>query len=118
MNWYLAVLNRYAEFSGRAGRPEFWWFFLFHFIILIVLAVLGQRSALFNIVYLLYALGTLIPYIAVCVRRLHDTDKSGWFLLIALIPLLGGIILLVLLALPGSSDSNRFGAPPADQPPV
>ena len=118
MNWYLAVLKNYAEFSGRAGRPEFWWFFLFHFIILIVLAALGQRAGFFNIVYLLYVLGTLIPYFAVSIRRLHDTDKSGWFLLIALIPLVGGIIVLVLLALPGNSDSNRFGPPPPDQPPA
>lgn len=118
MNWYLAVLRNYAEFSGRASRPEFWWFFLFQFIILVVLAALAMRSDLFSIVYLLYAVGTLIPYIAVCVRRLHDTDKSGWLVLIALIPLVGGIILLVLLALPGNSDSNRFGPPPPDQPPA
>ncbi|TVQ29857.1 MAG: DUF805 domain-containing protein [Wenzhouxiangella sp.] len=118
MNWYLAVLKQYAEFSGRASRPEFWMFFLFHFIILIVLMILSQRMSFFAIIYLIYALGTLIPYIAVCIRRLHDTDKSGWFLLIGLIPLVGGIILLVLLALPGTSDSNRFGGPPAAQPPA
>ncbi len=118
MSWYLAVLKKYAEFSGRAGRPEFWMFFLIHLIILIVLFALSNRFSIFGIVYLIYALGTIIPYIAVAVRRLHDTDKSGWFVLIGLIPLVGGIILLILLALPGTSDSNRFGSPPAGQPPT
>ncbi len=118
MNWYLAVLKQYAEFSGRAGRPEFWMFFLFHFIILVVLILLSSRMSFFNIVYLIYALGTIIPYIAVVIRRLHDTDKSGWFILIGLIPVVGGIILLVLLALPGNDGDNRFGAPPGAHPPV
>ncbi len=117
MSWYLAVLKKYAEFSGRAGRPEFWMFFLIHFIILIVLFAISTRVNFFGIIYLIYVLGTIVPYIAAAVRRLHDTDKSGWFILIGFIPVVGGIILLILLALPGSSDSNRFGAPPAAQPP-
>lgn len=118
MNWYLAVLKKYAEFSGRASRSEFWMFFLIHFIILVVLAILAARFSFFNLIYLVYALGTLVPYLAAAARRLHDTDKSGWFLLIGLIPLVGGIILIVLLALPGSDGDNRYGSPPPTAPPA
>jgi uncharacterized membrane protein YhaH (DUF805 family) len=117
VNWYLAVLKKYAEFSGRARRKEYWMFFLFNVIILIVLSVLdsmfGTVSAQYGMGMLtgLYALATLVPNIAVTIRRLHDTDRSGWWILLGLIPLVG-IVLLVFMCLEGTRGDNRFGPDP------
>ncbi|MDR7335280.1 DUF805 domain-containing protein [Roseateles asaccharophilus] len=87
--------SKYVDFSGRASRSEYWWFFLF----LVIIYVAG---ALFSdFIYYLLVLGTFLPSLAVAVRRLHDTDRSGWWLLIGFIPLIGGIILIVLLAQEG-----------------
>jgi uncharacterized membrane protein YhaH (DUF805 family) len=108
--WKLVVLERYAKFDGRAARPEFWWFTLANFIIEVVLQVLARATVLFAIVLLIYVLGVLVPSIAVGIRRLHDTDKSGWFLLLALIPIVGAIILIVFFATEGTRGPNRFGA--------
>jgi len=93
MNWYLEVLNKYAVFSGRARRQEYWMFFLFNFIITSMLWVVG-RFVGSQIIGMLYDLAVLIPSIAVLVRRLHDTGRSGWWWFIALIPLIGWIVLL------------------------
>ena len=111
-NWKLVVLERYAKFDGRAGRGEFWWFFLANIVIYIALLILAQISGLFMILYFLYALAVIVPNIAVGIRRLHDTDKSGWFLLISFVPLIGGIILLVFLAMEGTTGPNKYGAAP------
>lgn len=109
--WKTVVLERYAKFDGRAGRAEFWWFFLANLIISIVLNGLGQASSIFSILGLIYSLGVLVPGIAVAIRRLHDIGKSGWFLLIALIPLVGFIILIVFYAKEGDAGTNAYGAP-------
>ena len=112
MNWYLGCWKKYAEFSGRARRQEFWMFFLFNFLacvaIGIVDGILGTSGALGG----LYSLAVLIPSLAVGARRLHDTDRSGWWQLIALIPLIGAIILLVFFCLDSKPGENRFGANP------
>ena len=112
MNWYLGCWKKYAEFSGRARRQEFWMFVLFNFLVGvavgIVEAILGTGGSLCG----LYNLAVLIPYIAVTARRLHDTDRSGWWQLIALIPLIGFIILLVFLCSDSKPGENRFGANP------
>jgi uncharacterized membrane protein YhaH (DUF805 family) len=97
---------KYANFNGRAARPEFWWFALFEVIVLAVAGLLG------TIVYAIAALALLLPGLAVSARRLHDIGKSGWFLLIGLIPLVGGLYLLYLCAQPGT-PANSYGEAPA-----
>ena len=117
MNWYLGVLKKYAEFNGRARRKEYWIFFLFNLLISIVLSVVDMSTGMVNSIGLgvlsgLYGLAVLVPGIAVAVRRLHDTDRSGWWLLIGLIPLIGAIVLLVFLLLDGTPGENKYGASP------
>jgi uncharacterized membrane protein YhaH (DUF805 family) len=118
MNWYLEVLKKYTVFNGRSSRREYWMFFLFNLIFAIVAAVLDGVLGLtiknigYGPIYLLYALGTLIPGIAVGIRRLHDTGRSGWYMLVAFIPCVGGIILLVLFATPGDVGENEYGPDP------
>ena len=95
--------SKYVTFQGRAIRSEYWWFFLFTFVASLALRFVSQSA------YLIFFLAVLLPSLAVGVRRLHDTDRSGWFLLIGLIPLVGWIILLVFMA-QESKDPNRFSA--------
>ncbi len=111
-NWKLVVLERFAKFDGRAGRAEFWWFVLANFVVYIALAILMQISSLFVILYVLYGLAMIVPSIAVAIRRLHDTDKSGWLLLLGLVPLLGFIILLVFYIQEGTNGPNQYGVAP------
>jgi uncharacterized membrane protein YhaH (DUF805 family) len=107
--WKRVVLERYAQFTGRARRAEFWWFFLASFIIGIVFNILIAVASIFWVLYVIYALALLIPNIAVGIRRLHDTDKSGWWLLIGLIPLVGIIVLIVFFATDGQPGPNQYG---------
>ncbi|MEU0136765.1 DUF805 domain-containing protein [Streptomyces sp. NPDC006296] len=111
MNWYLAVLKNYAGFSGRARRKEYWMFVLFNFIAAAVLYALGLAIDS-QIPYLIYVLAVLIPALAVVVRRLHDTGRSGWWILIGLVPLVGGIVLLVFMCIEGVREPNEYGANP------
>jgi uncharacterized membrane protein YhaH (DUF805 family) len=122
--WKTAITKNYANFDGRARRSEYWYYTLMNIIILVGLQVLiavgaASGSAIIamiaGIVYLIYALGTLVPSLAAVVRRLHDTGKSGWFILIALIPLVGSIWLLVLLCTDGEQGENAFGPDPKNQ---
>ena len=112
MNWYLGCWKKFAEFSGRARRQEFWMFALFNtlasFALAIVDGILGTSGALGG----LYSLAVLIPSVAVSVRRLHDTDHSGWWILINVLPLIGWIIYLVFLCSDSKPGANRFGANP------
>ncbi|MGQ0794544.1 MAG: DUF805 domain-containing protein [Deltaproteobacteria bacterium] len=114
MNWYLAVLKKYAVFSGRASRAEYWMFFLFNLIIAfglgIVEGIVGGPGAL----GMLYGLATLVPGIAVAMRRLHDTDRSGWWLLLGLVPLIGAVVLIVFMAQDGKPGQNQYGANPKE----
>ncbi len=105
MKWYLAVLKKYAEFNGRAGREEFWMFVLISFIASLILSFIRP-------LWLIYNLAVLVPSIAVCTRRLHDTGRSGWFQLLALIPLVGPIIVLVLAAQDSQPGDNQYGPNP------
>jgi len=109
-NWKLVVLQRYAKFDGRAGRAEFWWFVLANLLVFVVLAILMGIADIFFILYIGYALAVLVPSIAVAIRRLHDTNKSGWFLLIGLIPIIGAILLIVFYAAEGTNGPNDYGA--------
>lgn len=125
MKWYLKVLNNYANFSGRARRSEFWFFFLFNmifaFVAMIIDSVLGITFNMGNgvelpygFVYLLYVLAMFIPGLAVIVRRLHDVGKSGWMYLIVLIPIIGGIWLFILALTDGQKGSNKWGENPKE----
>jgi uncharacterized membrane protein YhaH (DUF805 family) len=118
MNWYLAVLKNYAGFSGRARRTEYWMFFLINFIIVVVLDVISMAIKLSTILGGVYGLLVLIPALAVGVRRLHDTGRSGWWLLIGLIPVVGTIILIVFLATDGQPGDNQYGSNPKQVPAV
>jgi uncharacterized membrane protein YhaH (DUF805 family) len=118
MNWYLEVLKKYAAFDGRAALKEYWWFSLFSVIIIIVLSVIDIVTGTFNVNVGLgllggiYTLAVLIPSIAVSVRRLHDTDRSGWWLLINGIPLIGVIVFLVFTGQDGTPGDNQYGSNP------
>lgn len=112
MNWYLEVLKKYTVFNGRARRKEYWIFFLFNIIITIVLGFIGELVGGAGIVGIVYGLAVLIPGIAVSVRRLHDTDRSGWWLLIVLVPLIGVIVLLVFMVQDSKLGENQYGANP------
>lgn len=105
------LTERYADFQGRSARPEYWWFVLFNFLVNIVIAIIAGiiGETVGSILSLLVMLALIIPGIAVTVRRLHDTDRSGWWILIALIPIVGTIVLLVFMLLPGTPGENRFG---------
>lgn len=99
-------LANYANFNGRASRSEYWWFALFLVAGNVVLSMVSDMLGL------LFCLGLLVPSIAAAARRLHDTDRSGWFQLIALIPFVGWLVVIYFLAQPGSEGSNRFGDKP------
>jgi uncharacterized membrane protein YhaH (DUF805 family) len=109
--WKDAVTKNYANFSGRLGLGGYWRFFLVNIVIAVVLLILLRIHWIFLILYVGYILALLIPGLAAGVRRLHDTGKSGWFVLIALVPLVGTIILLVLLAQKGQTEDNTYGPP-------
>ncbi|MGY0196847.1 DUF805 domain-containing protein [Leptothrix sp. BB-4] len=98
---------KYADFKGRASRPEFWWWALFNLVASIVMMILGDRLSL------AFAIATLLPYAAVATRRLHDVDLSGWAQLIGLIPVIGWILMAVWLARAGTPGPNRYGPAPA-----
>lgn len=118
MNWYIQALKNYADFSGRARRKEYWFFVLFNFIVAVILGLIDGLTGSYipelgvGILGGIYLLAMFVPSISVTVRRLHDIDKSGWWLLIAFVPLLGLIVLLVFMFMGSQSDDNRFGANP------
>jgi uncharacterized membrane protein YhaH (DUF805 family) len=126
MDWMLLPLKRYADFQGRSRRMEYWMFTLGVVIVEVVLFALfaalgafrtsdGTPPAMFwpmMIIFGIFGLAIIVPALAVQVRRFHDQDKSGWFVLLGLIPYVGGLIVLVFMCLPGTSGSNRFGADP------
>lgn len=118
MNWYIQCLKKYADFSGRARRMEYWMFVLVSVIIVFVIATLEKMFGYIpgkdetNIFIDLYFLAVLVPSIAVSVRRLHDIGKSGWWYFICFIPFLGWIWYLVLMCLDGTAGTNKYGAEP------
>jgi uncharacterized membrane protein YhaH (DUF805 family) len=120
MEWYLKVLRNYVGFSGRARRTEFWMFTLFNVVASIITQlvdrILGWQdwSAFAGPVTTLYYLAVLLPSLAVAVRRLHDTNRSGWWILLVLVPLVGFIVLIVFYAQAGNVGTNKYGADPKD----
>lgn len=117
MHWYLEVLRKYAVFSGRARRQEYWMFFLINLVISFALGFVGGMIGLgadtgLSILTIIYTVVVLVPSLAVGVRRLHDTGRSGWWLLIALIPLLGALILLFFMVQDSEPRDNQYGPNP------
>lgn len=114
MNWYLKVFQQYFDFSGRARRKEFWMFYLINILISWGLGLfdLLLGTNFFNIVYLIYALFTFIPYLAVSARRLHDIGKTAWYMLLVFLPIIGWIWLLILWCMEGESRPNEWGENP------
>jgi uncharacterized membrane protein YhaH (DUF805 family) len=104
MNWYVEVLKKYAVFNGRARRKEYWYFALFSTIISVVLSVIGVRTGA-TFIYTIYSLAVLIPSIAVGVRRMHDVNKSGWFIIVP-------IYNLILACTNGTVGPNEYGEDP------
>jgi len=114
MNFGQAIssgFSNYVNFSGRAARSEYWFWVLFVVLAEIVTSGIDYVIGI-ELVTSIFALATLIPGIAVGVRRLHDTDRSGWWLLLGLIPLVGGIILIIWFCGKGTDGSNQFGPDP------
>jgi uncharacterized membrane protein YhaH (DUF805 family) len=118
MSWYLQVWKKYAVFSGRATRKEYWYFLLVNILVSIALMVVDLLLGTFDTTLSMglfggiYSLAVLIPSIAVSLRRLHDIDRSGWWLLIGLIPFIGTIVLLVFMAQDSRPSENRYGSNP------
>ena len=120
MNWYITVLKKYAVFEGRAKKKEYWMFVLFNIIFSVLAGLLdialstpGQNNGNdFNLVSSLYSLAILLPTLAVTVRRLHDVGKSGWWILIPLIPVIGSIWLFLLMLADSEPGGNQYGPNP------
>ncbi len=107
--WKKVVLENYVNFAGRARRAEYWWFTLANFIAVFVLIVLVAVAKIFWVLYIVYLLALIVPSLGVTFRRLHDTDRSGWWWLIALVPFVGGLILLVFLCIDSTRGTNQWG---------
>ncbi len=130
MKYYLKALQNYTEFSGRSTRSEYWFFVLFNFIFAITAMIIdnilgttfkmdtinGAMIIPYGYIYLLYALAVFLPSLALTVRRLHDVGKSGWFILIGLIPIVGAIWLLVLMVTDSDPRDNEYGSNPYSMP--
>lgn len=112
MQWYLKVLKNYVGFQGRARRKEYWMFFLFNFLITILLSTIEALLGLGGILSAIYGLAVLLPSIAVSVRRLHDIGRSGWWMLLSIIPVIGLIVLLVFAILDSQPGENKYGPNP------
>jgi uncharacterized membrane protein YhaH (DUF805 family) len=104
--------DHYTKFDGRAGRPPFWWWFLFGILVAIGANIIDAILGTWGVVNGLASLALLLPNISVSIRRLHDTDHSGWWILIGLIPIIGWIVLLVFYVREGDAGENKYGPPP------
>lgn len=107
-----SVFRRYVDFQGRSPRSELWWFILFYFIVYIVLAVLAGIAPVLGILTFIFGLAVLLPTLAVEIRRLHDLDRSGWWILLGFIPIVGALVLIYWFCLRGTPGDNRFGPDP------
>ena len=121
MNWYLDAWKNYINFQGRARRKAYWMFVLFNIIALVILSLIegalglsGQNG--YGILTGLYSLAIILPLIALAVRRLHDTGRSGWWILIGLVPLVGPIVLIVFYVTDSQPGTNQYGPNPKESP--
>ena len=122
MNWYLEALKKYAVFQGRARRKEYWYFTLFNTIIYFLLNILDMAVLFeltmelgFALFTMTYGVAVILPTLAVAVRRLHDTGRSGWWLLIGLVPVVGAIVLIVFFVQDSEPGENQFGKNPKEE---
>ncbi len=117
MNHFLNALKKYATFDGRASRAEYWYFILFYLIIYVASIISSgmMQSMILPIGIFLFF---LLPSLAVTARRLHDINKSGWWMFISIIPFIGNIWLFVLTVTPGTQGPNQFGADPMSAQPT
>lgn len=117
MNWYISVLKQYAVFSGRARRTEYWMFVLCNVIVMLLLGMVDKLIGGDNeLIGSIYSLAVLLPSLAVAARRLHDTDRSAWWLLLGLIPIIGTLVLIYFMVCNGQQGPNRFGDDPKAAP--
>ena len=122
MDQYLAVLSKYAVFSGRAGRREYWMFFLFNLIFSIAARFVDMTSGSEVIllgmkpITLVYGLAVALPSLTVAVRRLHDIGYAGWWMLLLIVPFIGPVALVVMFCLAGEPGDNKYGPAPAAAP--
>ncbi|MCF5858071.1 DUF805 domain-containing protein [Aeromonas veronii] len=117
MNWYISVLKQYAVFSGRARRTEYWMFVLCNVIVMLLLGMVDKLIGGDNeLISSIYSLAVLLPSLAVAARRLHDTDRSAWWLLLGLIPIIGTLVLIYFMVCNGQQGPNRFGDDPKSAP--
>lgn len=114
VQWYIDALRKYAVFSGRARRKEYWMYTLFSCLIYAALLVLAFTSDVMAVLAALFGVASIVPTLSVTVRRLHDTGKSGWVFLIGFIPLIGAVILLVFTCTEGNMGRNVYGLDPKD----
>lgn len=110
MNWYVQAFQKYADFNGRSRRSEYWYFVLINTLIVWGIIIIEFVLKTYGILTALYAIGTIVPAFAVTVRRLHDTGRSGWNILLGLIPIVGGVIVLIFLLEDSQVGENRYGA--------
>ncbi|MEH0846156.1 DUF805 domain-containing protein [Micromonospora sp. CPCC 205711] len=118
-----SVLTQYVGFTGRARRSEYWWFTLFNVLVGVAAAILDSvlgttlgSDGSTGVIGIIVSLALLLPALAVAVRRLHDTDRTGWWLLLGLVPIVGAIVLLVFFVSDSTPGTNRFGASPKERP--
>ena len=118
MSWYIEVLKKYAVFSGRARRKEYWMFILFYLLTAIVLGIIDKIIGTYSVergmglLQMIYYLAVLLPSLAVMARRLHDTGKSGLWILFFLIPIIGWIVWLIFMVQDSQDGDNEYGAYP------
>ena len=112
MNWYIAALKKYVDFKGRARRKEYWMFLLISTLISIVFNIIDGVLKDFGAFSIIYALAVFLPGFGLAIRRLHDIDRSGWWSLIVLLPIIGIIISLIFSCTEGTRGENRFGPDP------
>ncbi len=110
--------DHYVKFDGRASRPAFWWWFLFGILVGIGATLIDLIIGSFGVVSGLASLALLLPNLSVAIRRLHDTDHTGWWVLIGLIPIIGFIVLLIFYLRQSDPGENQYGPPPADGVPA
>lgn len=114
MSWYIQAIKNYRNFSGRARRKEYWMFALISAVIVFVLGIIDRILGI-ALLSSLYSLFILIPELSLSFRRLHDIDKSAWWLLIAFVPVVGAIVLLVFSLKPGTAGANNYGDDPKNE---
>ena len=112
MNWYLEVFEKINHFKGRARRKEYWYFNVFNLLIILVLWGVSTQVSIIRVLYFIYVLAVGIPSLAVGVRRLHDSGKSGYWLFIGLIPILGSLAIIYFMVQPSQTQENKYGSVP------